>query len=282
MLGIEADLIQVEARPQRRRAGRARCSTEHAVDSVFHLAAETIVGTVARLAGRRPSRSNVRGTWTVLEACREHGVERVVCRLVRQGLRRSRRAALPRGLRAAADRAVRGVEGGRRPDRAQLLALLRAAGRRDPLREHLRRRRPQLLAPGPRGGQRGARRPRRRCCAPTARPSATSSTSRTPPPPTWRSPTRSTATRCAARRSTPAAGARHRVGEVVAMIAELAGTGVEPDIRGDRQPRRARSTASTWTRRSCASSAAGSRRSSLEEGLERTIEWYREHPDVRP
>ena len=47
-------------------------------------------------------------------------------------------------------------------DRALLLAHLRAAGRRHALREHLRRRRPQPLAPGPRGGRRRARRPPRR------------------------------------------------------------------------------------------------------------------------
>ena len=47
---------------------------------------------------------------------------------------------------------------------------------------------------------------------------------------------RSTATRSAARRSTPAAGAPTACGEVVAMIARLAGTGVEPDIRGTGNP----------------------------------------------
>ena len=50
---------------------------EEEVDTVFHLAAQTIVG-----AGRRSPLStfetNVRGTWNVLEACREHGVARVV------------------------------------------------------------------------------------------------------------------------------------------------------------------------------------------------------------
>jgi CDP-glucose 4,6-dehydratase len=50
---------------------------EHEVDTVFHLAAQTIVGT----ANRSPSstfETNVRGTWTVLEACREHRVARVL------------------------------------------------------------------------------------------------------------------------------------------------------------------------------------------------------------
>lgn len=55
----------------------ARALGEQEVDTVFHLAAQTIVGT----ANRSPLatfESNVRGTWTLLEACRLHGVQRVV------------------------------------------------------------------------------------------------------------------------------------------------------------------------------------------------------------
>jgi CDP-glucose 4,6-dehydratase len=55
----------------------ARALGEQEVDTVFHLAAQTIVGT----ANRSPLatfESNVRGTWTLLEACRLHGTERVV------------------------------------------------------------------------------------------------------------------------------------------------------------------------------------------------------------
>jgi CDP-glucose 4,6-dehydratase len=54
-----------------------RVMSDYEVDSVFHLAAQTLVQT----AHRSPVptlESNVRGTWTVLEACRSHGVERVV------------------------------------------------------------------------------------------------------------------------------------------------------------------------------------------------------------
>jgi CDP-glucose 4,6-dehydratase len=50
---------------------------EYEVQSVFHLAAQTIVGT----ANRSPLatwETNVRGTWTVLEACRHVEVERVL------------------------------------------------------------------------------------------------------------------------------------------------------------------------------------------------------------
>jgi CDP-glucose 4,6-dehydratase len=76
MLGIEGDLIQVE--------GDlcdadliARTLADRDVDVVFHLAAEAIVNTVAA-SPARGFESNVRGTWIVLEACLEHGVERVV------------------------------------------------------------------------------------------------------------------------------------------------------------------------------------------------------------
>ncbi|HEV2873614.1 MAG TPA: GDP-mannose 4,6-dehydratase, partial [Thermoleophilaceae bacterium] len=55
-----------------------RVLNEHAVSDVFHLAAQTIVGT----ANRSPLgtwEANVRGTWCLLEACRTLGtVERVV------------------------------------------------------------------------------------------------------------------------------------------------------------------------------------------------------------
>jgi CDP-glucose 4,6-dehydratase len=46
-------------------------------DSVFHLAAQTIVG-VARESPVETFEVNVRGAWNVFEACREHGVQRVV------------------------------------------------------------------------------------------------------------------------------------------------------------------------------------------------------------
>ena len=55
----------------------ARALGEYEVDTVFHLAAQTIVGT----ANRSPLstfEANIRGTWTLLEACRLHGTQRVL------------------------------------------------------------------------------------------------------------------------------------------------------------------------------------------------------------
>jgi CDP-glucose 4,6-dehydratase len=54
-----------------------RALAEYEVDSVFHLAAQTLVLT----ANRSPVstfETNVRGTWILLEACRRHGAQRVI------------------------------------------------------------------------------------------------------------------------------------------------------------------------------------------------------------
>jgi CDP-glucose 4,6-dehydratase len=76
MLEIEGDLVQVEA-DLTDADEVSRVLADHRVDTVFHLAAETIVGTV-QASPAQGFESNVRGTWTVLQACRERGVERVV------------------------------------------------------------------------------------------------------------------------------------------------------------------------------------------------------------
>ncbi|MDQ6607396.1 MAG: GDP-mannose 4,6-dehydratase [Actinomycetota bacterium] len=55
----------------------ARAIAEYEVDTVFHLAAQTLVPT----ANRSPVstfETNIRGTWLLLEACRAHDVRRVI------------------------------------------------------------------------------------------------------------------------------------------------------------------------------------------------------------
>lgn len=54
-----------------------RILTEYEVDTVFHLAAQTIVG-IANRAPLSTFETNIRGTWMILEACRRVGVQRVV------------------------------------------------------------------------------------------------------------------------------------------------------------------------------------------------------------
>jgi CDP-glucose 4,6-dehydratase len=55
----------------------ARALGQYDVGSVFHLAAQTVVGAASR-APAATFETNVRGTWLVLEACRAHGAERVI------------------------------------------------------------------------------------------------------------------------------------------------------------------------------------------------------------
>jgi len=66
---VEGDLVDAEL--------LRRTLADHQVGAVFHLAAQTIVGTAAD-SPAPTFEVNVRGTWTLLEACRERGVERVV------------------------------------------------------------------------------------------------------------------------------------------------------------------------------------------------------------
>jgi CDP-glucose 4,6-dehydratase len=54
-----------------------RALGEYEIDSVFHLAAQTIVG-VANRSPVSTFEANIRGTWTLLEACRQLSVKRVV------------------------------------------------------------------------------------------------------------------------------------------------------------------------------------------------------------
>ena len=55
----------------------ARALNEYEVSSVFHLAAQTLVGT-ANHAPRSTFETNIRGTWMLLEACRAHGTRSVI------------------------------------------------------------------------------------------------------------------------------------------------------------------------------------------------------------
>jgi CDP-glucose 4,6-dehydratase len=68
---------QVELAEGDLRDAEAVSTTVAGCDSVFHLAAQTIVG-VARESPLDTLEVNVRGAWNVFEACREHEVARVV------------------------------------------------------------------------------------------------------------------------------------------------------------------------------------------------------------
>jgi CDP-glucose 4,6-dehydratase len=74
LLGIRDDVELVEADL---RDGDAVATAVEGTDAVFHLAAQTIVG-VARSSPLETFEVNVQGAWNVFEACRGHEVERVV------------------------------------------------------------------------------------------------------------------------------------------------------------------------------------------------------------
>ena len=250
LLGLQArvDVVPGDIRDE---GVVARALNEYDVDSVFHLAAQTLVGT----ANRDPLstfETNVRGTWLVLEACRRHGAERVVVASSDKAYgphvelpyeeRQPLAARHPYDVsKASADMIARsywhtyGL-----PVAVTRFANLYGGGGHEP------------LAADPGGGVCGARSAARRCFAPTGRRSATSCT--------WRM--RSARTLAiwellgrgagAGEAFNAGGGAPHRVGDVVELICRLAGTDVAPDIRGAGTPP-GRSTASGSIRESSAS-----------------------------
>ena len=260
-------------------AALGRVLREGAVDTVFHLAAETIVGTVqADPAGG--FETNVRGTWTVLEACRREGVERVVVASSDKAYGAHDELPYTEDLalmptapyeasKAAADLIARSywpayglpvavtrfanVYGGGDLNFSRLVpeAIVAALGDRapvlrsdgSPLRDLLfvEDAAHAYLAIADRIDRDGIR-----------------------------------------GEAFNAGGERpYSVLEVVAAVSRLSGTGLEPEIRGsgnpggeiDRQFVDARKL-----RERCGWHPSVS----LEEGLERTIAWYRDHPEARP
>ena len=76
-------------------------------------------------------------------------------------------------------------------------------------------------------------------------------------------------------------GRAHRIGDVVALIARLAGSGLEPEIRGSGNP--PGEIDRQYVDFSKIRATCGWEPSvDLEEGLMRTLAWYRSHPEVRP
>lgn len=76
LLGVAGDVAEVEGDLSDGDLVR-RALAENDVDTVFHLGAQTLVGPAAE-SPAPTFETNVRGTWIVLEACRERGVDGVV------------------------------------------------------------------------------------------------------------------------------------------------------------------------------------------------------------
>ncbi len=276
MLGVEDDLIQVEG-DLVGGEGLARILAEHAIGSVYHLAAETIVSTV-QASPVQGFESNVRGTWTLLQACLEHdGEVSVVVASSDKAYGAHQelpyredfplRATAPyEASKAATDIIARSywhsyelpvavtrfanIYGGGDLNFSRLVPEAVSAA--------VQGRRPVLRSDGS---------PERDFLYVEDAASAYLALADN----LDRGEVRGEAFNAGG-------GEPHRVGDVVAMIARLAGTGVEPDIRGAGNPdgeidRQYVDPSKIRERIGWEPSV------DLEEGLGRTIEWYREHPE---
>ena len=245
---------------------------------VFHLAAQTIVGTAAR----SPADTfdvNVRGTWTILEACREHRVGRVVFASSDKAYGAHEelpyREDLPlqptapyEASKAAADLIARSYwEAYGLPVAVTRFANVYGGGDinfsrlvPETVSAVLQGRRPVLRSDGT---------PERDVLYVEDATRAYQAIADT------------LADGRGAGLAFNAGGERpYAVLEIVETIARVAGTGIEPEIRGEGNPDgeiERQYVDSTRLRE-----MTGWRPEfSLEDGLRRTIEWYREHPEVR-
>ena len=257
----------------------ARTLGEYEVDSVFHLAAQTLVP----VANRAPSatyETNVRGTWTVLEACRSHGVRAVIVassdkaygRQDRLPYREDQplRAAFPYDVsKAAADLIARSywhtfgvpaavtrcanLYGGADLNRSRLVpeAVAAALGGRAPvIRSDGSPERDFLYVADAVAA----------CLA------------------IWGAV--SDGVPGAAGEAFNAGGGRpHRVGDVVALISRLTGAAAAPRILGHGVPEG--EIDRQWVDASKLTRLTGWRpRIGLEQGLAATLDWYRAHPEA--
>jgi CDP-glucose 4,6-dehydratase len=252
---------------------------EHGVSAVFHLAAETIVGTV-HASPVRGFETNVRGTWTLLDACLAEGVERVVVASSDKAYGAheelpyredfplqptapydaskaaadiiSRSYAASYGLPVAVTRFAN-IYGGGDVNFSRLIPETVCAA--------LDGRAPVLRSDG--SPERDFLYVEDAAAAYLAIADGLD-----------RDDVRGEAFNAGG-------GRAHPVGEVVETIIRLAGTDVEPDVRGTGNPEGEidrQYLDPTKLRAVCGWEASVG----LEQGLERTIAWYREHPDVRP
>ena len=278
MLGLDGDVSEREG-DLGDAALLAEVLAERSVDTVFHLAAETIVGTVQA----DPSggfETNVRGTWTLLEACREAGVERVIVassdkaygahdELPYREHFELRPTAPYEASKAAADLIARSYW----PAYGLPVAVTRFAN---------------IYGGGDLNFSRLV--PEAVCAALDSRAPVLRSDG-TPVRDLLYVEDAVAAYLAIADRldseevrgeAFNAGGERpYTVLEVVEAIARLAGTGVEPEVRGDGNPEGEidrQFVDATKLRERC----GWAPEVSLDRGLERTITWYREHPQARP
>jgi CDP-glucose 4,6-dehydratase len=277
LLGLDGEVIEVEG-DLRDADAVGSTVAEHRPEAVFHLAAQVLVGTAA--ASPEPTfDTNVRGTWLLLEACREHDVPRTVVassdkayggheELPYQEHFALQPTAPYEASKSAADVITRSYW----PAYGVPVAVTRFANLYGGGDTNWSRLIPEAVTAALEGRSpvlRSDGSPERDFLyvEDAARAYITIAEALD------RDDVRGEAFNAGG-------GEPHAVGEVVSLITRLAGTGVEPDIQGtgnpegeiDRQwvdPAKLRERTG-WTPEV-----------DLEEGLRRTIEWYREHADVR-
>jgi CDP-glucose 4,6-dehydratase len=255
----------------------ARTLNEYDVDSVFHLAAQTLVGTATR-SPLSTFETNIRGTWLVLEACRQHGARSVV--VASSDKAYGRQAELPYHegqplvptfpydvSKAAADLLTRSYW----HTYALPVAVTRFAnlyGGGDTNRSRLV---PEAVAAALAG-----RAPVIRSDGSPERDFLYVEDAARAYVAIWRALLSGDA---AGEAFNAGGGEPHRVGDVVQRICRLAGSGVDPEILGQGVPHG--EIDRQWV------DAGKLRRLTgweplvdLEEGLRRTIEWYRAHPEA--
>lgn len=258
----------------------ARALAEYEIDTVFHLAAQTIVG-IANTAPLSTFETNIRGTWTVLEACRHLNVRRVIVAASDKAYGAQDELPYHEQLplqprypydvsKAATDMLARSywhtfrlpvavtrfgnLYGGGDLHRSRLIpeaALAAIAGRRPVIRSDGTPERDFLYVED----------------AVAAYLSI------------WELLDDGRG----AGEAFNAGGDRpHSVLEVVRLVCELAGTGVQPDVRGRGTPP-GEITCQWVDSTKLRTMSAWAPQVKLEEGLRRTLDWYREHiHDRRP
>ena len=250
---------------------------EHDVDTVFHLGAETIVGTVRRLAGARRSRRTSAARGPCSRPAARQGVERVV--VASSDKAYGAHDELPyredfplqptapyEASKAAADLIARCYW----PSYGLPVAVTRFANIYGGGDLNFSRLDPEAVCAALDGRRAGAplrRLARARLPLRRGRRARLSGDRRRPRP--RRGPRRGVQRR--RRASLRASGRSSR------SIARLAGTGVEPDVRGDRQPGGRDRPPVRRPGEDAGALAGWEPQVGLEDGLRRTIEWYREH-----
>lgn len=254
-----------------------RAIGEYDVDSVFHLAAQTQVGTAHR-SPLSTFEANIRGTWLLLEACRAHGCQSVIVASSDKAYGRQEQLPYTESQaltptfpydvsKAAADLLTRsyfhtyGL-----PAAVTRFANLYGGG--DTNR--------QRLIPETIGAALEGRAPVIRSDGSPQRDFLYVQDAADAYLAIWRL---LLSGRGAGEAFNAGGGAPHSVGDVVALICRLVGTGVEPEIRGAGVP--AGEIDRQWVDATKLREQTGwTPRVGLEDGLGRAIAWYRDHPSA--